>query len=229
MKVLTGVEKQTKFDLYWQTRDLEKTDLRSQKRSEIAFDMLTKRTGKLLDVGCGRGWNALFFRQKGFEVEAIDISPEAVEATRQKGISASIFDLEQDELPGVYDVILCLEVLQFLIDPLKALRKLRGALQDEGELIISLPNEFHILRRLKILFGRPDFGGYNAPHLRLFYPAEIRRLMRDAGLRILSARPVSIIPPNLRLLSKLGDVLSRSYPGLFSLSMVVRVAREFDE
>jgi 2-polyprenyl-3-methyl-5-hydroxy-6-metoxy-1,4-benzoquinol methylase len=229
MKVLTRAEKKTRFDLYWQSRDVEKTDLRSQKRSEIAFDMLTKRTGKLLDVGCGRGWNALFFRQKGFEVEAIDISPEAVEVTRQKGISARIFDLEQDELPGACDVILCLEVFQFLVNPLKALRKLRGALQDEGELILSLPNEFHILRRLKILFGRPDFGGYNAPHLRLFYPAEIRRLMHDAGLRIISTRAVSIIPPHLRFLSKLGDVLSRSFPGLFSLSMVVRADREFHE
>jgi len=229
MKVLTRAEKQTRFDLYWQTRDLEKSDLRSRQRSEIALSMLTKGAGKLLDVGCGRGWNSAFFRQKGFEVEAIDISPQAVESTRLRGISAHIFDLEQDELPGAYDVILCLEVLQFLVDPLKVLRKLRGALRDEGELILSLPNEFHLFRRLKILFGRPDFGGYGAPHLRLFYPAEIRRLMRDAGLRIISVRAVSIIPPNLRLFSRLGDLLCGLSPGLFSLSLVVRVAREFDE
>jgi len=228
MKVLSQSEKQTKFDLYWQTRDLEQADLRSQERSQIAFGMLTKRRGKLLDVGCGRGWNAFFFRQKGFEVEAIDISPEAVEATRQRGISARIFDLEQDELPGAYDVILCLEVLQFLVDPLKALRKLRGALQDEGELILSLPNEFHILRRLKILFGQSDFGGYDAPHLRFFYPEDIRRLMHDAGLRIISARPVSIMPPSLGLLSKLGNLLARLFPGLFSLSLVVKAAPDFD-
>lgn len=229
MKVLSQAEKQTKFDLYWQTRNLEKTDLRSQKRSEIVLAMLGKRAGKLLDVGCGRGWNAFFFRQKGFEVKAIDISPEAVETTRKRGISARIFDLEQDELTDAYDVILCLEVLQFLVDPLKALRKLRGALQHEGELILSLPNEFHLLRRLKILFGRLDFGGYNAPHLRLFYPAEIRRLMRDAGLRIISARPVSIIPPHLRLLCKLGDLLARLFPSLFSLSIVVKAAPDCDE
>jgi len=128
-------------------------------------------------------------------------------------------------LQGDYDVILCLEVLQFALDPSKVLSKLELSLKNEGELILSLPNEFHILRRLKILFGKPDFGGFQAPHVRFFYPSEIRRLIHACGLRIEKIESVSIAPPSLRLLSKLGDILAGLFPGLFSLFMVVKAAK----
>ena len=223
--MLSQTIKQSNFDLYWQTRDLEKADLRSQQRSEIVYSLLSQKAGRLLDAGCGRGWNSAFFQQKGFNVEAFDISPEEVDLTRQRGIPAQILDLEQDRLEGEYDVILCLEVLQFVIDPLKVLLKLESALKPRGELILSLPNEFHILRRIKILFGQPDLGGYNAPHIRFFSPKEIRRLIRSTGLEIVNAHPVSFIPPSFGYLSRMGDFLARIFPGLFSLSLLLKTTK----
>jgi 2-polyprenyl-3-methyl-5-hydroxy-6-metoxy-1,4-benzoquinol methylase len=223
--MLTKTEKKAKYDHYWQTRDLEKTDARSRQRSEIICRILGQRKGNLLDVGCGRGWNALYFKEKGFQVEAVDISPEAVEITKQRGITARVLDLEQDDIRGEYDVILCLEVLQFVNEPLRVLLKLESALKDKGGLILSLPNEFHFLRRLKILFGRPDLGGFNAPHLRFFYPDEIRRLLRRTGLKIVETIPVSLVPPSKGFLAAVGDLSAKLFPGLFSLYTVVKTVR----
>ena len=223
--MLTKTEKEIQFDRYWQTRDLEKADLRSRQRSQIALEMLGQKSGRLLDVGCGRGWNAAFFKEQGFRAEAIDISPQAVELTASRGVPASVFDLEQDELDGKYDVILCLETLQFLVDPHRSLRKLEFALEDNGELILSLPNEFHLLCRIKIFLGRPNFGA-SAPHLRLFCPAEIRRLIDSSGLKIEKTHPVSIIPPSFGLLSKIGDLFAQLLPGLFSLCIVVKATKK---
>lgn len=42
--------------------------------------------GKILDVGCAAGSHSLFLQQKGLEVEAIDISPGAVEVCKLQGI-----------------------------------------------------------------------------------------------------------------------------------------------
>lgn len=224
--MLTKSDKQTQFDLYWQTRDLDKADLRSQQRSEIVYSLLTQKKGRLLDVGCGRGWNAAFFKKQGFQVAAVDISPDAVELTRQRSIPAKVLDLEQEEVEGEYDVILCLEVLQFVLNPLKVLIKLEQALPDKGELILSLPNEFHLFNRVKTLLGRPDWGGYQAPHIRFFYPAEIRGLVQASGFQIKAIHPVSIIPPSYRYFSKLGDLLARLFPGLFALSLIVKAAKK---
>lgn len=223
--MLTQTEKQKQFDFYWQTRDVVKADLRSQQRSGLAYSLLKNKGGKLLDVGCGRGWNALYFRDKGFEVEAIDVSPEAVELTRQKGIKATVVDLESRGINGLYDVILCLEILQFLNDPKRALWKLADALEPGGEIIVSVPNEFHFFRRIKILFGFPDLGGFDAPHLRFFYIGEMERLARACGLTVIDVLPISIIPPNLRYLQKAGELLAGVFPGLFSLSSMLKLAK----
>ena len=43
-----------------------------------------KIKGKLLDLGCGKGRNAIFFAEKGFEVYGIDFVKEALEEMEKK-------------------------------------------------------------------------------------------------------------------------------------------------
>lgn len=44
----------------------------------------TLRPGRALDLGCGPGRNALYLAQHGFEVDAIDLSAEAIEWARER-------------------------------------------------------------------------------------------------------------------------------------------------
>jgi SAM-dependent methyltransferase len=63
--------------------------------------------GRVLDVGCGAGRVALHLQERGHEVVAIDVSPGAVEVTRQRGVRdarlCSIDDV--DESLGAFDTI----------------------------------------------------------------------------------------------------------------------------
>lgn len=63
--------------------------------------------GRILDVGAGSGCHALELQKCGFDVEAIDISVQAVDAMRIRGVKnvshASILDFK-----GQYDTILLL-------------------------------------------------------------------------------------------------------------------------
>ena len=219
------IEKETYFDQYWDTRDLHSADLRSQQRAEIAYQLLTKKFGKLLDVGCGRGLNSVFFRDKGFEVEALDISPQAVQLTKSKGIKAFLMDLEEEEIKGKYDIILCLEVLQFVVNPTKVLLNLRQALCDDGEIILSLPNEFHLQKRWNVLWGQADFAGAKAPHLRLFNYPEIEKMIEECGLKIMDEKAISLVPPRLNYLTWLDHLLLQVSPNLFALSFIFNLKR----
>ena len=77
-------------------------------------------TGRALDVAMGNGRNAVYLSKKGFDVEGVDISPEAVRSAldqaREAGVTlkARVADLEIDYHieKGGYDVIICFNYLQ---------------------------------------------------------------------------------------------------------------------
>jgi len=81
--------------------------------------------GRTLDVAMGAGQNAVYLAKNGFEVEGVDISPEAVnralELARTAGVSikADIADLEGSYSieKGAYDLIICFNYLQRSLIP----------------------------------------------------------------------------------------------------------------
>ncbi|KRV51273.1 SAM-dependent methyltransferase [Wenjunlia vitaminophila] len=70
--------------------------------------------GRALDLGCGPGRNALHLASRGFEVDAVDLSPAAVawaeERTREGGLDVRFhcgdaFALTAEHLGGPYDLV----------------------------------------------------------------------------------------------------------------------------
>lgn len=219
-------DRQRYFDHYWETRQLTSVDRRTRLRISLIDHMLEHRSGPMLDVGCGRGCTASYFAESGYDVTAIDLSPLAVEWTRRQhhAIHASVVDLECDPVPGRFDVILCLEVLQQVREPIIALQKLVGALNDGGELYLSLPNEFHLARRLDILRGKIDFGGIEDSHIKLYSVTEHHRLIAACGLLIEDVRVQSVIPPRWwgGHLHTVGNRMAKRVPGLLALSVIYK-------
>ena len=76
--------------------------------------------GRVLDVAMGSGRNAIYLARLGFEVEGVDMSPEAVntalESAEKVGVTirAQVADLEGNYYieKGAYDVIICFNYLQ---------------------------------------------------------------------------------------------------------------------
>ena len=65
---------------------------------------------KMLDVGCGLGVDALWFAQKGFTVEAIDIAPSAIEKAKKEKVHTNLTfrqsDIMTDDQLDKYDLVL---------------------------------------------------------------------------------------------------------------------------
>lgn len=47
--------------------------------------------GKLCILGCGRGYDAVMFAQKGFDVTAVDFAPSAIQAVQELADEADVF------------------------------------------------------------------------------------------------------------------------------------------
>ncbi len=81
---------------------------------------LFTKSGKVLDVGCGEGTNAIFLAQKGFVVDAFDISESGIKKLKQLAsknhvdISAWVQDLRDYDFEKEYDVVTSHGTLHFV-------------------------------------------------------------------------------------------------------------------
>jgi tellurite methyltransferase len=109
--------------------------------------------GRALDVAMGNGRNAVYLAGKGFTVEGVDLSREAVnaalETARQAGvvIAAKVADLESDYTieKSAYDVIVCFNYLHRPLIP-----RIKEALRPGG---VAVYETFIIDQRQ---FGHPN-------------------------------------------------------------------------
>jgi SAM-dependent methyltransferase len=72
------------------------------------------RAGRALDVACGRGRHAITLARRGYEVDALDISPAALASARERANDLPIrwreCDLDHAEIEtGVYDIVVCVD------------------------------------------------------------------------------------------------------------------------
>ena len=95
--------------------------------------------GRALDIACGRGRNSFFLAERGWEVEAMDVSEVALEKTRkraeQKNLSVTVTraDLDQADLPRqAYELIINFNFLQRLLIP-----RIKDALKIGGYVIFE--------------------------------------------------------------------------------------------
>ena len=86
-------------------------------------------------------------------------------------------------------MIICSNILEHLYDPCGVLKTLFPYLKKDGRLIVSLRNIANWTIRLKLLFGKFEYeriGILDRSHIRFFTLRTAKRLIKDAGYRILS-------------------------------------------
>ncbi len=152
------------------------------------------RPRTVLDVGCGVGLNGLAARHKGARVTGIEI----VEATRARAKErldeVLSIDITSDEavrqgLSGrTFDLMLFADVLEHVQDPVGVLRRLLPYLDDDGQILVSLPNVAAWPVRLDLLRGKFEYtqsGILDNTHLRFYTRETGQKVLEDAGLEVL--------------------------------------------
>lgn len=98
--------------------------------------------GKVLDVGCGAGSHTLYLQENGIDVLGIDVSANAVEACKIRGIKKVVqIDLLQINESEKFDTILLLMNGTGIFGKLKNvdsyLNKLKNLITDNGQILID--------------------------------------------------------------------------------------------
>ena len=137
---------------------------------------------RLLEIGSNVGLFLDVASQNGWEARGIEPSKWAVdEGVSRFGVNltqGTIEDLEAH--PDGADVIVMLDVLEHLNDPLTALKRLRGMVNEEGLLILSTVNLDGLHARLR----KGDWSWYIRSHLHYFGQRTLSLMLRRAGFRL---------------------------------------------
>ena len=186
---------------------------RVKKSLKIISDLCPK---SVLDVGCGVG----FFSEKlknrlGIEVYGIDISRNALNVAKKRGIKCKYANLDKS-IPfknEKFDLVFCGEIIEHLEDPDHLLIEIRRVLKPEGHLVLSTPNLAAWYNRIILLFGiQPIFsevssiknlgkkfeilgqGSQPVGHLRIFTLRGIKDVLKLHNFEILEIKGFAVLP-----------------------------------
>ena len=130
---------------------------------------------RILDVGCGTGANLKMLGLYG-QAEGLDISEQAVEFCKQRGLGdvklGAIEDLPFEDQS--FDIVTALDVIEHLDDDAAGLQEMRRVLRPGGTLLLFVP-------AFMFLWGVQDDVSHHRRRYRL--PA-LRRLLEEGGFEV---------------------------------------------
>lgn len=162
-----------------------------------------------LDLGCGDGVITAEIAAFASAVVGVDISDRNIAAANDLRPRANVRYIRAAvEEPEVYadgqsfDAVSAFEILEHVYDPAAFLCDAAAQLRPGGVLLLSTPNAASLTRRLKRRFrplvrhaGYADADTLIEEHHREYTLPDLRRLVRDAGLRVLKEDGVVLLLP----------------------------------
>jgi len=163
-----------------------------------------KNVKRILDVGCGDGTllNHLRNMRSTFELYGLEVDKRQIKKARLLKVNVIRTNIENNrfEFPKKYfDVIVCTEIIEHILDTDNLLIKIRKVLKDDGYLIISTPNMgwiYHIIRLIlnhgpKTSFKAPSYHAYRGDlrdggHVHYFTKTDLNDIFIDNGYQIVA-------------------------------------------
>ena len=155
---------------------------------------------KVLEIGAGAGNTLLYIKEKGIAKEVMGVELMEIPNSNQKNPLIDKFQIANIEHEAIqapekyFDIIICADVLEHLIDPWSVVDKLSRFLKKDGLLIVSMPNirEFKTLGKV-IFQGNFDYqmtgGIMDKTHLRFFCKKNIYQLLNTPNLSTFYSKP----------------------------------------
>lgn len=159
-------------------------DARKRKKFErvLAGFEPYRKSGRLLEVGCGDGLFLAYARDKGWDVEGVDVLEPVIEnARRVHGLDVKAGELAEVGYPdGAFDVVFTSEVIEHVVHPVPLLDEVHRVLRPGGAAIFGTGNaRSWAARMMGKRWSYYRFGGHM--HIRYYSPKAAEALAKRAG------------------------------------------------
>lgn len=147
----------------------------------------------VLDAGCGGGLLSVPLARIGYNIDAVDASVESIKALQAKILSLQLGNLsaeyiEDGTLPDKsYDVVICVEVLEHVVDLSAFITELTKRVKSGGIIILSTINRtpksfMHAIAAAEYILGWVPRGTHE--YKKFIRPAELYHLLEDNNIKV---------------------------------------------
>lgn len=152
-----------------------------------------KKKGKLLEIGCASGFLLKLAQKQGFDSYGVEISGDASKFAREKlGLKVKNSTLENARFkPRSSDVVILINVLEHLTNPLETLREVNRILKDDGIVMVCVPNLDSANMRLRYFFHLLKYKNgskFSKLHLSYFTPETLTEMCKSSGFKVISLK-----------------------------------------
>src|SRR4051812_14878697 len=153
-------------------------------RRRLTLVQKFKRSGRLLDIGCGFGYLLNVAQTLGFEPWGLDVSSFAVERCNERfpgRVKRGI--LTPDTFPPAsFDVITMFDLIEHVYHPVDFFRLVATCLKDDGIVAVTTPNHDSLLSRVSgrnwVSYKIPEHVFYYSPKTLAQVAAPLFRVVR---------------------------------------------------
>jgi len=140
--------------------------------------------GRLLEIGCGRGWLLYQAQQRGWDVHGVDLAGSAERHLLPELRGKVRFIRSEDDVaslePESFDAVCSYQVFEHLAKPAESLRSWTRALKPGGVLVLDTPHAGSWgARRYQERWGHH----HRKDHFVLYTRQALVRLVQDNGIR----------------------------------------------
>ena len=198
----------------------------SQERHRVKFFGRHKRAGRVLDIGCGRGYFLQACRLRGYDVTGFDVSDDAAASVRETlGLPVATGEMREGLFAqGSFDVVTMWHSLEHTRDPRVPLVFALKWLSVDGILVVEVPN-YECTDAMKEGSAWKDWDlPYHQFH---FTPGSLRELLLRCGFAVLEEKRYhsEYVKRRIRGIPLMGW-LARPVAKLFTGTGVAVVARK---
>ena len=159
-------------------------------REMLDYFELFRKTGNIIDVGCGDGYLLCMAKERGWNVYGTEFTESKVAFCTSKGINMKQGPLELKNYSlGFFDVVISIEVIEHINTPCDEVGNFNSLLRNGGIAYITTPN-FNSVSRL-FLKEKWNVVAYPA-HLCYFTRKTLCRLFNSSGFGTISVRTTGI-------------------------------------
>lgn len=210
------------YDKYYKNRKIQQRVIENKNYTYRyilkSIDPFLKKKIEVLDIGCGVGTVDFYLARNSKLVTGVDYSYKAINIAKlnaeKLGISKNLKFYQkkfpEQKIPGKYDMVLCLEVLEHLKNDKFVAEKIKNLLSKNGIAFFSVPSLNSPLYKL----GLAKWHDERVGHQRRYTAEALAALVKTSGLKIIKVEKKESVLRNILF----------SFP-LFSI--MVRVANRF--